>query len=196
MNPTTRVVRETGTFRPLPNDGGTGNRILCLTDVAAWLMCSVEEARDFLVHARVPCLRLPRGSQRFLLSTILSAVRMRQEPFECEMKPIDFEAAGDDGIARAWEHWALENGDRATSIQSEDWSAWIELMVNLGETPDGYFALPKADRRKLVESIRKHPNSLNFADDGCETGNQPTHKTHMTTTRALGSFLGRKVFER
>lgn len=197
MNQSPRIVRETGAFRPFPKDGCTDDRILCLTDVAAWLMCSVEEARDFLAQSKVPCLKLPSGSQRFLLSVILDAVRRSQVPFESyRLNPdANARAKGTDRIARDWERWVLEKGDQTLSTLSEDWSAWVTLMASLEMTPDGYFALPKSERRKLVDSVQRRPNSLPFSEDANEGGNPPAHKILTTTTRVRGSLLGRKAFE-
>lgn len=197
MNQSSRVVRETGTFLPLPNDGCTGDRILCLTDVAAWLMCSVEEARDFLTQSKVPCLKLPSGSQRFLLSVVLDAVRMSQVPFEPNGPNLNTNARaeGNDRIARDWERWVLGKGYQTLSTLGEDGSAWVTLMVSLEMTPDVNFALPKSERRKLVDSVQKRPNSLPFSEDAYEAGNPPAHKILTTTTRIRGTLLGRKVFE-
>ncbi len=60
------------------------DHILCITDVAQLLSCSVPEATAFLEGAGVPALHLPSGSVRFLTSSVLEAIRGELKPYKNE----------------------------------------------------------------------------------------------------------------
>lgn len=184
------VLTETGP-QALPADGGIADRLLSLTDVARMLMCGVEEARDWLARAKVPCLTLPGGDHRFLVSSVLDVVRAQLAPYTYSATQRD---AGEE-IARAWERWVIGKGEQAIAKLNEDWSEWMKKMSELRMLPEDYFALPKEKRKQLVRSVQKHPNSLPFTEDAAAIESPPHHATLTTTTRVRGSFLGRKAFE-
>lgn len=184
------AMRETGALA-LPGDGSSPDRLLCLTDVARLLMCGVEEARDWLARAKVPCLTLPGGGSRFLTSSVLDAVRADLAPYAYTAPQRD---AGEE-IARGWERWVISKGEQAIAKLDEDWSEWVKKMADLKMMPEDYFVLPREKRKELVRSVQKHPDSLPFTEDAAAIESPPHHAALTTTTRVRGSFVGRKAFE-
>lgn len=191
MSTTTRnAMRETGA-QPLPGASESADRLLCLTDVARLMMCGVEEARDWLARTKVPCLTLPAGGHRFLLSSVLDSIRSQLAPYTYAAPQRD---AGEE-IARAWESWVIGKGEQAIAKLNEDWSEWMKKMGDLKMMPEDYFGLPKEKRKQLVRAVQKHPDSLPFTEDAAAIESPPHHASLTTTTRVRGSFLGRKAFE-
>jgi hypothetical protein len=169
--------------------------ILCLTDVAAMLSCSVEEATALLESWRVPALRLPSGSHRFMLGSVLDAVRSALTPYKGERAecPPHIEPGA---IRRAWERWVLSRGHQVMSGLGEEWRSWVRMMVDEGMPPKDFFELAREERLEMIRRVNAGSGHLPFTENGDPLADPATPQCVSATTRVLGRHPTRKCFEK
>lgn len=143
---------------------------------------------------KVPALRLPSGSYRFMLCSVLEAVRMALTPYKAERPQVSREN-GSTAIRRAWERWVLSRGHQVMSKLGEEWRNWVQLMVDESMPPKEFFELSRPERRRLIQRVNAG-SGLPFTDNGDPLVEPVTPNCVSATTRVLGRHPTRKCFEK
>ncbi|MBI3828440.1 MAG: hypothetical protein HY291_02930 [Planctomycetes bacterium] len=163
------------------------DRIMGLSEVAAFLSCSHEDARRFLTSTHVPCFRLESGGYRFLYSNLIHALKENSRPF-------DEESRRSNEVVEAWEFWLSARSSDVSKDLGVNWKSWLQLMAEQRIMPEEFQHFELDRKKDLLNRVKgNHSPALLDGPAASRPAAANPKSTAITTVR--GRFAERKSFE-